>query len=286
MLEATDLGYRVGQRWLVSGASLKVRSGEFWALVGPNGAGKTTLLRMLGGELKPTHGEVRLDGRQLSEWRSVELARVRAFLSQHRQGNFPFTVREIVMMGRIPHLRGLRESAHDQAVVTEALRKVDMGGMAERAYPTLSGGEAARVDLARVLAQEPRLLLLDEPTNHLDLRHQFEVLALGRQLADDGCAVISVLHDLNLGALYADHMTLMRDGECVAHGDPEDVLTAELIEQTYGLQCKVWRHPSGCPWIVPHIGGQVPMPSGHPHVAIQETAPADESVSGGNRLSG
>jgi iron complex transport system ATP-binding protein len=276
MLEAINLEYKVGQRSLVKGINIGIAPGEFRTLIGPNGAGKTTLLRMIGGELKPTRGAVKIDGIPVDSWNAADLARVRAFLAQHNDGNFPFTVREITMMGRIPHLRGMRESIHDHEVVMEALGKVDMAEMADRTYTTLSGGEAARVNLARILAQEPRLLLLDEPTNHLDMRHQYEILSLVRKLANEGCTVISVLHDLNLASLYADKIVLMYGGECVAQGNPDDVLTAERIEETYGLQCKVWRHPTGCPWIVPHIDGRVPMPPSHSNIFSEELVTAGE----------
>jgi len=251
MLDAQGAGYRIRGQWIVRNIGLHVRAGGFWALVGPNGAGKTTLLRMLSGELRPSAGAILFNGSPIEELTTKELARQRACLTQHRTRKLPFTAHEIVLLGRQPHTRGLRESPRDYRVTADAMARTHVTPLANRIYATLSGGESSRTDLARVLAQEPRLLLLDEPTNHLDIRHQFALLRLCREVADSGSAVVAVLHDLNLASHFADRILLMDAGRCVTQGTPEHVLVPEIIEHVYKIPCAVQRHPSGCPWILP-----------------------------------
>jgi iron complex transport system ATP-binding protein len=253
LLEARGVGYSIQDRWLVRGVDLTILPGSFTALVGPNGAGKTTLLRILSGEIPPTEGELRVDGECIRKSSPERLARFRALLSQHRSLAFPFSGEEVVRLGRHPH-RTPRH--HDDRIVERSLDTVGAAPLRHRSYPTLSGGEATRVDMARVLAQEPSLVLLDEPTNHLDPRHQHEVLELCAAMAGEGCAVVAVLHDLNLAALHAHRMMVLCQGETAAWGTPAEILTPERIEEVFGLQCQVWRHPSGCPWIVPCRRGQ------------------------------
>lgn len=247
-LEVVKVGYEVDGRWLVRAVDLTVEPGTFTALLGPNGAGKTTLLRLISGELTPSQGDVALRGASVSARRPEDLARIRALLQQRRHLAFPFTAEEVVRLGRHPHRTpGTR---HDE-VVNGSLDRVGARSLAPRIYPTLSGGEATRVDLARVLAQEPALLLLDEPTNHLDPRHQHEMLEICSALTAEGCAVVAVLHDLNLAALHAHRVLILSQGEPAALGAPREVLTAQRIEEVFGLPCQIWEHPSGCPWVVP-----------------------------------
>lgn len=250
-LEARDLGYRRGERWLVRGVSLRLEGGEFWALLGPNGAGKTTLLRLLSGEISPDGGQVRLGGEPLERYRPSELARVRAFLPQQRDLSFPFSAYEVAFWGRMPYLEDRAETPQDHAVVQRALEQTDALALAERLYPSLSGGEKARVDLARVLAQEPKILLLDEPTNHLDPKHQLELLEHCRRLAQAGCIVIAALHDLNLASLFADRLLLMKEGQAVASGTAGELFTPALLERVYGVPFQLYPHPSGRPMVLP-----------------------------------
>ncbi|MFZ5993147.1 MAG: heme ABC transporter ATP-binding protein [Deinococcota bacterium] len=250
-LEAQDLGYRRGKRWLVRGVSLRLEGGQFWALLGPNGAGKTTLLRLLSGEIPPDAGQVTLDRKPLGQYRASELARTRAFLPQQRDLAFPFSAYEVAFLGRMPYLEDRAETAADHQVVQQALERTDALALAEELYPSLSGGEKARVDLARVLAQEPKILLLDEPTNHLDPRHQLELLEHCRELARSGRIVLAALHDLNLASLFADRLLLMKDGQAVASGTAEELFTPELLERVYGLPFQRYPHPSGRPVVLP-----------------------------------
>lgn len=235
MLEARDLGYRAGGRWLLRGVDLTLGPGEFLAVLGPNGSGKTTLLRLLSGELKPAEGEVVLQGRPLAAYSPEVLARKRAVLSQSREMAFPFTAYEVAFLGRLPHLWGRREGPEDHERTREALERTRALPLRERLFFTLSGGEAMRVEAARLLAQEPLFFLLDEPTNHLDPRYALELLILFRSLAEGGRGVVAVLHDLNLAALFADRLLLLKEGRPLAQGSPQEVLRPELLEEAYGV---------------------------------------------------
>lgn len=226
-------------------------------MVGPNGAGKSTLLRVLAGELRPTHGDVRLLGKPLNAWKSQEVARQRAVLPQSTTLPFAFRVEEVVLLGRAPHVNG-DEQPHDYAITNAALTTVGMAGFTERIYPTLSGGEQQRVQLARVLAQiweeAPlgcRYLLLDEPTNNLDLAHQHHTLQIARCFAAQGVGVLAILHDLNLAAQYADQVCVMKAGRVLACGDPQTALTPALTAEAFAINVMVLPHPClACPLIV------------------------------------
>ena len=241
----------LGAQPVLVGADLEVRAGEVRALVGPNGAGKSTLLGVLTGDRRPTSGEVTVHGRPLTAWSATELALRRAVLTQDVAVAFPFTVREVVEMGRSPW-RGTALEEDDDAIVAEALRATDVAHLASRTFTTLSGGERARAALSRVLAQRTQLLLLDEPTAALDLRHQELVLALAREHAAAGGAVVVVVHDIGLAAAYADQVTVLARGRVVGDGRPEDVLTAELLTAVYEHPVEVLAHPGGgAPIILP-----------------------------------
>lgn len=232
-------------------ADLALHAGEVHALVGPNGAGKSTLFGVLAGDIVPGAGQVTLDGRDLREIPARELARLRAVLLQQNEVAFAFTVDEVVRMGRAPWARTPGEEADDD-IVARALAATDLAELAGRSVRSLSGGERARVALARVLAQDTDILLLDEPTAALDLRHQEDVLRIARRRAAEGAAVALVVHDLNAALAYSDRATLLSRGEIVASGDPAEVLTAERIEEVYGQAVDILTHPvSGVGIVVP-----------------------------------
>lgn len=242
---------RIGSATLVEGVSLDVEHGELVALVGPNGAGKSTLLSVLAGDREPSSGTVEVDGRTPRAWGAAELARRRAVLSQDNQVAFPFRVREVVEMGRTPW-RGTPAAADDAAAVEAALVECDVAHVAHRTFTSLSGGERARVSLARVLAQRTRAVLLDEPTAALDLRHQEDVLTVARALARTGVAVTVVLHDLSLAAAYADRIAVMERGGIAAIGTPAEVLEPALLERVYGIGVRLMSDPAGgAPVVVP-----------------------------------
>ena len=248
MLTADAVTVRRGDRRVVDGVTLDLRAGELLALVGPNGAGKSTLLHALAGDVGCTAGEVRMEGRPLRRWKPAELARWRAVLPQHTVLAFSFTAREVVAMGRHPWSA---RASEDDAAVGEALRCAGVEALAERRFPSLSGGEAALVCLARALAQDTPVLLVDEPTASLDVSHAEETMALLRRLADAGRAVLCVVHDLNLAAAHADRVAVMAGGRLAGIGPPAEVLGADVLSEVYGSRLSVVDHPlRPCPLVV------------------------------------
>ncbi len=251
------VSYLPGGLCVLQNFSLTVRPGAFIGIVGPNGSGKSTLLRALSRALRPAQGAVLLNGRELyAEWTAPDAAQHLAVMPQETAVSLDFTVREVVRMGRSPHLPRrpfAAESAGDEQIVTDALAAVGLTALADRVVPTLSGGERQRVLFARALAQQPDVLLLDEPTSHLDLRHQSETLALAHSLAHThGKAVLAVLHDVNLAAAWCDEIVLVSEGEIAAQGTPAEALTPETLLQVYGLPVRVRPAPgTGRPLIVP-----------------------------------
>lgn len=250
-LEASGVCVTRGGREVVSDVDLVVRHGELVALVGPNGAGKSTLMGALAGDLESTAGVALLDGRPLSGWTVRELAMHRAMLLQRIEISFPFSVLDVVRMGRTPWAGTPAEADDDRAVAT-AMAETDVTDLAEREYPSLSGGERARAALARVLAQGTGILLLDEPTAALDLQHQELVMGVARARAGAGTAVVVVAHDLALAAAWADRVVMLERGRVVADGTPDQVLTEELLSRVYRTAVEVLAHPTtGVPIILP-----------------------------------
>lgn len=250
MSAITVRGVRVllGGAAVLDGVDLDVPYGRVLALVGPNGAGKSTLLGVLTGDVRPQAGDVLLDDRPLGTWTAKELARTRAVLMQANQVTFSFTAREVVEMGRAPW----PASDNDTAIIDDAVARVDAEYLVDRPFPALSGGEKARVSLARVLAQNTAIVLLDEPTAALDLRHQEDVLRIARDLAATGRAVVVVLHDLSVAAAYADEVAMLAGGVIVAHGSPEAVFTEQRVAEVYGAPVRVMADPdTGRPIILP-----------------------------------
>ncbi len=239
---ARDVSVVRGGRRLLDRVSLELRAGEVLALLGPNGAGKSTLLSLLSGDVAPDEGSVDFRGRPIGDWPLAELARRRSVLLQDNQIMFPFTVHQVVEMGRAPWRRTPLEN-DDNAAIAEALAAADIGHLGNRRVPSLSGGERARVGFARVVAGRTGVLMLDEPTAALDLGHQETLLGLTRQRAGAGDAVLVVLHDLNLAAAYADRIALLRDGRIVACDEPSAVLTAETVSEVYQTPVEVVDHP-------------------------------------------
>lgn len=243
-LIADQLSYQRGTRTLLQACSLELRAGEVHAVLGPNGAGKSTLLKLLAGDLVPARGTVLLNGKPLRQWTARERARQRAVLPQQESLSFGFSAREVVALGRLAAAQ--HSTAHEQEIVTAALQAADAAHLAERRYPTLSGGERARVQFARVLAQvwQPtplgtRFVLLDEPTASLDLAHQHACLRMARQFAAGGAGVLAVLHDPNLALHYADRATLLCCGETIASGAPAEVLSVQHLRRVYGMEIDV-----------------------------------------------
>ncbi|MFC9510038.1 heme ABC transporter ATP-binding protein [Streptomyces sp. NPDC057002] len=244
LAETRGLGARLGAREVLKGVDLTVRAGEVLALAGPNGAGKSTLLSALAADVPAAEGVVRVHGRPAADWPAPDLALRRAVLPQSAALSFPFTVEEVVRMGRAPHAASPATTpADDDRAVAEAMAATEVTGFATRPFSALSGGERARVALARVLAQHAPLLLLDEPTAALDLRHQELVLRLCRSRAHAGDAVVVVVHDLGLAAAYAHRVALLCAGRVAADGPPAEVFTERLLTEVYDQAVEVLPHP-------------------------------------------
>ncbi|MET8423461.1 heme ABC transporter ATP-binding protein [Nocardia sp. NPDC004860] len=253
-LRARNVSAKRGDRTVLEGIDFPVIAGQIVALVGPNGAGKSTLLAALAGELELSGGSVELDGHALTHWSHLDMARRRAVLPQSHTVGFPFRAREVVAMGRSPWARTDRQD-HDDEAIAAAMAATDVERFAERPFPALSGGERARVALARVLAQDTATLLLDEPTAALDLGHQEQVLRLARERATAGVAVVVVLHDLGVAAAYADRVAVLEAGRIAADGPPRQILTPELLSRVYQHPVDVFDHPvTGAQLVLPVRG--------------------------------
>ncbi|ELX8378681.1 heme ABC transporter ATP-binding protein [Providencia vermicola] len=245
LLEARNLSYQIGDKRLIQDISLSIQPHEMVVIIGPNGAGKSSLLKLLTGFTPPTTGECLLEGIALGQWQHKALAKKRAVMKQQNSLSFAFTVEDVVAMGRSPY-----GSEHKQQAIEEALTQTDCLELRQRDFRQLSGGEQQRVQLARVLAQvwqpntTPACLFLDEPTSALDLYHQQHSLRLLHQLTRERpFGVCCVLHDLNLTALYADRVYLIHQGQLVATGTPEQVLTTANLTQWYKADLGVISHP-------------------------------------------
>lgn len=247
------IGYRIGGATILEDVTLDVAYGRVLALVGPNGAGKSSLLGILTGDARATAGAVALDGRPLAAYRTTELSRRRAVLLQSNTVTFAYTAYDVVEMGRSPWI-GI-EHGDDEAAIQGALARADVSHLSARVFSSLSGGERARVSLARVLAQDTPVVLLDEPTAALDLKHQEDVLRISRELAARGRAIVVVLHDLSLAAAYADEIAMVHRGRLVARGAPPAVLTEARIEEVYDTSVRVIPDPdTGRPVVLPRRG--------------------------------
>ncbi|WP_215394743.1 MULTISPECIES: heme ABC transporter ATP-binding protein [unclassified Leucobacter] len=243
-----------GGRRLLDDVNIELRAGEVLSLLGPNGAGKSTLLSLMSGDLDPDAGAVKFHGKKISEWSLLDLSRRRGVLLQDNQLLFPFTVHQVVEMGRAPWRRTVREDEDNEAIA-EGIQAADIAHLGSRRVPSLSGGERARTAFARVIAGRSGMLMLDEPTAALDLKHQEAVLSLARARAEAGDAVIVVLHDLNLAAAYSDRIALLRKGKIVACDTPDAILTPEILTDVYETPVEVIPHPvTGKGIVLPHRG--------------------------------
>lgn len=221
---------------IVTDAELHVEPGQFTALLGPNGSGKSTLLRTVYRALRPTTGTVLIGSDDVWHLSARESAKRTAVVAQDQRSDFDLAVREVALLGRIPHKRAFeRDTTSDRELLDEALERVGLPGFEQRSYATLSGGERQRVQVARALVQQSPLVLLDEPTNHLDIRFQLEMMELIRGL---GVTCLAALHDLNLTAEYCDHVYVMKAGRVVAGGPPGQILTGDLIEDVFGVRAE------------------------------------------------
>lgn len=258
MIEVSGLSVRLSGKSILHDVSFTARPGALTAIAGPNGSGKTTTMKAIAGELS-YGGSVRINGHEITGMAPWRLAAMRGVLPQSSTISFPFTVREIVRMGLTSGINSRPQDA--ESVAAEALEAVDLSGFEGRFYQELSGGEQQRVQLARVLCQipepivdgQPCWLLLDEPVSSLDISHQLTIMKLARDFCERGGGVIAVMHDLNLTALFADRMVLMKGGELSATGTVTDVLTDEHMLSVFGCPLRVNRVPAGdTPFVLAH----------------------------------
>lgn len=261
LLQVRGLAWGRGRRTLLAGIDLELHAGESVALLGPNGAGKSSLIRLLAGEFPPVAGSIQLHGRALAAWPRRELAGFRAVLPQQHAIGFPLTVAEVVALGLPGAARGNRQ----HPLVAELLAWLGVAQLQHRRFPTLSGGEQQRVQLARVLAQvwhaeRAPLLLLDECTSALDPAHQHRVLAAIHTLTRRGFGALWAVHDLNLAARYADRVLLFCQGRLVAHGRPAEVLTPAHLAAVYGVEAEVGQDAAGRLYIQTQSCMHTPVP--------------------------
>lgn len=251
LIDIQHVTVEMGGNTLIREIDLQLKRGEVLAVLGPNGAGKSTLLRVAAGDLAPTRGSALLDNRAVASFKPKELAARRAVLPQQTVLQFAFTAREVVEMGRGERSRRLSR-LDDDRIIDQSMDRTDTGHLRDRTYPTLSGGEQARVTLSRVLSQEAPILLLDEPTAALDLSHQQMVMEISREVAAAGGAVMAILHDINLAAAWADRLAILDHGRLVSIGEPWQALDPELLTTVFDCPIAVARHPMrNCPLVLP-----------------------------------
>lgn len=256
MLHAEQISFGLARKMMISEVSLKIEPGQVVGVIGPNGAGKSTLLRLLAGELQPSQGQIKLGDKGIDQLSAIQWAQIRAVLPQSESLAFAFEVRQVVALGRFPW--GDAHSENGKQIIERILQSMGLQELATRTYTQLSGGERARVQFARVLAQlhsehqsvSGRYLLLDEPTASLDLAHQHAVLDVAKEYATRGVGVVMVLHDLNQAMQYCDHILLLQNGKSVATGPAREILTAPILSKAYGVEIELFeRTQHGVPLI-------------------------------------
>lgn len=235
MLRADNLAVGHNGQTVLTGVNLAISPGDRWVVMGANGSGKSTLLHTLCGALAPISGGVRLDGRPISAWGTREVAKRVAYVSQAIRPGFDFSVRDVVLLGRLPYSRGLRESKTDVAAAERAMEEMDCLYLAERSLSTLSGGERQRVWLARALAQEPTILLLDEPTSHLDLVHQRDFLRHLLRLSGRGIGIVAASHDLEWATAFGKSILVVAAGKVAYEGATDGLRDADRLARLFGV---------------------------------------------------
>lgn len=237
-LKVENVGVHLGAKKIIKDINLHVDNHSFVALLGPNGSGKTTLLKSVYRVLEPSHGMIYLDDFKMKNLSPKKIAQHMSVVSQFQSNSFDFTVGEMVLMGRTPHLRPLeKESLEDYQLMDEALRKTGLYEFKNRSISELSGGEKQRVVLARAIVQGPSLMILDEPSNHLDIKYQLEILQIIKNL---GINVLAALHDISLAAQFCDYIYFIKEGEIKYNGTPKEVITKEIMKEIYEVDCEIF----------------------------------------------
>lgn len=249
-LEVKDIKYSIDQKLIVQGVSLGIEEGDFVGLIGPNGCGKSTLLKNIYRVYKPDSGAVYIDGRDVNEMTSREVAREMSVMQQENNVEFDMTVYDMVMLGRFAHQNlWHNDKIREREIVEDAIKEVGMEGYEERSFLSLSGGEKQRTLVARALVQQSNLIILDEPTNHLDIGYQYQIMNILR--SQKGLTVFSSIHDMNIAACYCDKIIMMKAGHIVRVGTPEEVMVPDMIKGLFGVDTQITNNPvTGKPNIV------------------------------------
>ncbi|MFJ7954039.1 heme ABC transporter ATP-binding protein [Lysinibacillus sp. NPDC096418] len=238
---AQNLSFTVQKAKILKNVSMHIHEQEFVGLIGPNGSGKSTLLKNMYRMLKPQVGDVFLYNENIYKQSAKEMAKQLAVVGQETPVLFDFTVKDLVAMGRTPHKRLIEgDTKEDRDIIEQSMRQAGIVHLTERNFSSLSGGEKKRVIVARALAQQAKIMVLDEPTNHLDVQHQLQLMDLIRSLP---ITVVVALHDLNIAATYCDKIYVMQNGEIMAYGTPQDILTPAILKEVFGVHAEVSVHP-------------------------------------------
>ena len=248
-LEVKDITYSIDQKLIVEGVSLGIKEGDFVGLIGPNGCGKSTLLKNIYRVYKPDSGTVYIDGKEINEMTSREVAREMSVMQQENNVEFDMTVYDMVMLGRFAHQNlWNNDKILEKKIVEDAIKEVGMEGYEDRSFLSLSGGEKQRTLVARALVQQANLIILDEPTNHLDIGYQYQIMNI---LKAQDLTVFSSIHDMNIAACYCDKIIMMKSGHIVKVGTPEEVMVPAMIKELFGVDTKITENPvTGKPNII------------------------------------
>lgn len=237
VLDISSLSFNFGSKNILADIDLSIKDNGIVGIIGPNGSGKSTLLKCIYRVLKPKTGTIFIDGKNINDYQFKETAKKMAVVAQHNDTHFDFNVLEMVLIGRSPHKKFMeRDSAEDIELAYKALEQVNMKDFADRSFSSLSGGEKQRIILARALVQNTDCLILDEPTNHLDIKHQLHFMSLAKDLK---ITVISAIHDLNIAAMYCDKIYALKEGQIIASGSVNEVITEEVIKTLYDVEAKI-----------------------------------------------
>ncbi len=247
MIDIESIKINIGSKTIIDNIDLKVSKGEFISLIGPNGSGKSTIIKGITKKVSLESGKVLVVGKEISEYKSKEFAKILATMEQHSKAFDDLTVKDIVTYGRSPYKNIFSPfNAEDEKIINECLEITDIFDLKDREISTLSGGEMQRVFLAQCLAQKPDILILDEPTNHLDVMHQYRLLSLVKKYAlENNLTVICVLHDINQAIKYADKVCVLKNGVIKAFGTPEEVIVEDLVKEIFEIDCIIYNNENG-----------------------------------------